>query len=751
MQALRNGYVTSKKFVSSVVEFRSATSPLYWMVVNSTFWWSVFYLTREYQLKLLVSLAAFIFGWDVLLSSSHHHSPMVHLLLWPFREPIRVRPLLQFLFIGGSLGTALTMFSVYQLKTEKAETACWMAYGSLFLFMINPVLNYQQIPQRALKIIFSLFNRIKSFFVIAIVQPSITTYKLAEYIILLKWTKAIWHWLKCGIIGFATLVTNSYINFISFNRNLMDTIISSITKLSIKFINAIIWVKLLILCSLYRLWAAFVGKIRSLLNGIRNIIVTFCITLQRKVKRCICGVMFLIFNVRDALARCIFGIYNCIYHNLLRVRDAFIATARKIFYIVKNGPKLLVAVILNIYNSVKDLLIGSLLQIKTLAFNFLNGIWQRLYQIYRNIFNQVSQIFRWCLNTIASKLILPVGSCIAAIGSFLVYWCCGYWLLPMKCWLTRNVYVRLKNALDISLFWLIYICCFHWIRPLASILRVCLEKFAGLAFRQLKVIHAALQSALVRPFMKWLKHQFYGMFLLSKRMLREFGLLFKDIVLYPLFAAFVNLAKKVAAYINIIIFEPIGCWLYRKYKICEDYILIYVLAPICTLLVNNIPEKSPFCDDSDVELADFLPVETDQEESTSDKSSTSEESIHQTHSTLDEDFDLMHGLVFPSVEESESSDDEFTVDRKHSKKKHLKKRKDVNEAVVLPKITASDVVFSEEEGQKTDSNNAGRLTPDLQQIQDCVSESITDGKGILPTAESADEFMLTESPLYDAE
>lgn len=111
----------------------------------------------------------------------------------------------------------------------------------------------------------------------------------------------------------------------------------------------------------------------------------------------------------------------------------------------------------------------------------------------------------------------------------------------------------------------------------------------------------------------------------------------------------------------------------------------------------------------------------------------------------------MHGLVFPSVEESESSDDEFTVDRKHSKKKHLKKRKDVNEAVVLPKITASDVVFSEEEGQKTDSNNAGRLTPDLQQIQDCVSESITDGKGILPTAESADEFMLTESPLYDAE
>ncbi|KAK6053320.1 hypothetical protein COOONC_09176 [Cooperia oncophora] len=58
-----------------------------------------------------------------------------------------------------------------------------------------------------------------------------------------------------------------------------------------------------------------------------------------------------------------------------------------------------------------------------------------------------------------------------------------------------------------------------------------------------------------------------------------------------------------------VLFKPVVDYLYQRYKIIETAILIYFLGPVCDTIVKNIPEKSPFCDDSDVELEGMLPDE----------------------------------------------------------------------------------------------------------------------------------------------
>ncbi|VDK50064.1 unnamed protein product [Gongylonema pulchrum] len=53
--------------------------------------------------------------------------------------------------------------------------------------------------------------------------------------------------------------------------------------------------------------------------------------------------------------------------------------------------------------------------------------------------------------------------------------------------------------------------------------------------------------------------------------------------------------------------QPIINILYKKYKIGEDYVLINFLGPACQIFIDHIPDRSPFCDDTDTELADLLP------------------------------------------------------------------------------------------------------------------------------------------------
>ncbi|VDK21661.1 unnamed protein product [Anisakis simplex] len=118
MDSVRTVYADGKEFISSIIEWRSAATAPYFMLINTVFWWSVFYLQHDLQQKLLVSLAIGVFSWDILLSSTHEHSILVHLLIWPIKNSLRTASVI------------LALSSAYSLQYAQLEKACWMAYST---------------------------------------------------------------------------------------------------------------------------------------------------------------------------------------------------------------------------------------------------------------------------------------------------------------------------------------------------------------------------------------------------------------------------------------------------------------------------------------------------------------------------------------------------------------------------------------------------------------------------------------------
>uniref|UniRef100_A0A0K0EDU4 Transcription initiation factor TFIID subunit 13 n=1 Tax=Strongyloides stercoralis TaxID=6248 RepID=A0A0K0EDU4_STRER len=88
-----------------------------------------------------------------------------------------------------------------------------------------------------------------------------------------------------------------------------------------------------------------------------------------------------------------------------------------------------------------------------------------------------------------------------------------------------------------------------------------------------------------------------------------------------------NFTIQLGIYLNNFVIWPVLVWGYNialvpileivkeKYRYVEDNVLIYFLAPVCRTVINAVPEKSPFVEDSDLELDDFLPDENDDAES----------------------------------------------------------------------------------------------------------------------------------------
>jgi hypothetical protein len=53
--------------------------------------------------------------------------------------------------------------------------------------------------------------------------------------------------------------------------------------------------------------------------------------------------------------------------------------------------------------------------------------------------------------------------------------------------------------------------------------------------------------------------------------------------------------------------RPVVNILYNKYKVAEDCAFIYVFGPTVKTILDHVPEKNPFCSESDSELDEFLP------------------------------------------------------------------------------------------------------------------------------------------------
>lgn len=707
MQALRNGYGASKGFASSVIEFRSAASPAYWMVVNSAFWWSAFYLGKEYQMRLLISMAACIFGWDVLLSSSHEHSPLVHLLLWPFRETIR------------SIGTALTLFSAYYLKNAENEAACRLAYASLFLFMINPVLNHQRVPQRVFNLASSFYCKAVSFFVIVILRPSIAIYKVVEYIIFLRWIKVIYAWLRDAIFGTGLLITRCYRSFILFNKNLLEKFVSSIVHCCMKCRNAVFFIWHSILDSLLAIWAGFHSLLRSTWKSIINGFFAFWHSLINGIKAFYKRILGIVVSVTNGIRSGIFSIYSTTAYRLRCLQDGIVNFVLSIWFGFLNGIGRIwkggVKKMCYFRDGVVNLIYYYLHGLKAFFSHILNAA----RQLTEKLFLFIKQVFLTCLSCLENNFFYPLKNAWIAVKSFLTYWFCAQWWPALKLWLKKFIGEPLERGFNYACFGLVYVFCFYWFRPCASF---CIRKmiaFTKFALNHLRLIWDHVERALLAPFYKWVRNRLNDLLIIGKNMLHKLAVIFKDSVLWPVCIFFAGIIRKIGIYIKATVFQPVINWFYQKYKFVEDYILIYILAPACTLIINSIPDKSPFCDDSDTELAGFLPEEDNSDTTDSDSETRIKTVLSRSHSEspLSEDEnELMHGLIFPSVEASESSDDEFTVKKTYtSRKKRLKSKKSKESSFSIPQDTKLDVIFSEDEGLKH-SNSSDHFIPDADQL-----------------------------------
>ncbi|MCP9259425.1 hypothetical protein DINM_001417 [Dirofilaria immitis] len=218
METIRNNYDALKSFILAIIEWRSAAAAPYLMFINSVFVgsndeiilctlsnehilnrWSVFYLDKETQLRLLISCAAAIFSWDILLSPSYERSILFHIFTWPMRSVLR------------TTSVVMALSSAHFVYWSEFEKACWTAYSAVALLMINPVWLYYQIPQKINKCFCTAYITTKYVAEITVVSPICSFYKILEYIITLRWLLVILEKVADGLLRIKTAIGNVYV------------------------------------------------------------------------------------------------------------------------------------------------------------------------------------------------------------------------------------------------------------------------------------------------------------------------------------------------------------------------------------------------------------------------------------------------------------------------------------------------------------------------------------------------------------
>ncbi|KAK0415784.1 hypothetical protein QR680_012116 [Steinernema hermaphroditum] len=530
MERIRNGYRSLKTFATSTIEWRHPVTPLYLMLVNAAFWLTAFYAEKENQLRLLLTLAATTFGWDILLSPTHDRNILTHVVTWPIHN----------LFRTCSVG--LSMWSAHSLHEGALELACWSAYGTVGLLLINPVWQYNEVNAKiarcanaALCAIGSATNRF-------VVRPIVAVYRVLEFIILLRWVPI--------LFGYIT----------RFLRTIRDAIVDFFVGIYTSIVNFFKWI----------------GRE---INACRSNFSAYCSSLSSRIRN---------------------WLYNSVYmricHFLTRMRE------------------------------------------------------------------------------------------------FLRYWFCAHWWPGVRSWLVERIGRPVQRWFNYVCYGVVYVVCGYWVKPLGRIL------LGGAT-----VVLKWARKSVWEPLKVWLVIKFSLLLQYTKRVIHRLAIAFRDSVLYPVCVLLWNITKHVYGLFHEAYVRPALNYSYGKYKLAEDFAFIYVLGPVCKTIVDNIPEKSPFCDDSETELADLLPNVEDVE---SDVILTDAETdfelppstVHTTGPSTPiekEDMDFISGLQFPTIHASESSDDEFDLNaqKARSKVRHRrpsKKKKPTESATTPSQVVASD-------------------------------------------------------------
>ncbi|KAL6725192.1 hypothetical protein Aduo_007261 [Ancylostoma duodenale] len=268
-------------------------------------------------------------------------------------------------------------------------------------------------------------------------------------------------------------------------------------------------------------------------------------------------------------------------------------------------------------------------------------------------------------------IIEPTKNCIYAIGRWLRYWLCAHWWPDLKSWIKIRIGEPLRRAFNYFCYGLVYIFCGHWIPPLRAWLGKWLRRFKDFVVAQMRRLGGFLHRTIVVP---------------TKN----------DSILWPICVLVVDAGRELSLALYRLLLQPVLDYLYQRYKIIETAILIHFLGPVCDTIVKNIPEKSPFCDDSDVELEGLLPEEIgDEIEQVAAAGSEGEDSLadFEPPSPLDEEEnDFTTGLAFPTIHNSESSDDEFDlrVQKNQEPKRRTRRQREAADDGAAPEVPAPE-------------------------------------------------------------
>lgn len=251
----------------------------------------------------------------------------------------------------------------------------------------------------------------------------------------------------------------------------------------------------------------------------------------------------------------------------------------------------------------------------------------------------------------------------ARIRQFLRYWFCAEWWPFLKEWLKVNVGVPLRYLFDQLCFVFVYIFCAHWFPPLWRFTVKQLKTLGALAYEHVWIPTKAYLLCQIERLRCWLRDT-----------LHRIAISVRDSIIWPICCLMVEVGKQVSVFVYHLVLEPVLNYFYGRYKIIETSALIYVLGPVCETVIENIPEKNPFCEESDTEFDGFLPEvndETDLDENLVDEEEDDQSQLSSSP-IPEEEAEFERGLHFNAINGSESSDDEFDLD---VPKKNVRRRR----------------------------------------------------------------------------
>ncbi|EYB91631.1 hypothetical protein Y032_0203g1804 [Ancylostoma ceylanicum] len=169
------------------------------MLVNMAFWSTALYCSELVQLRLLLSLAAGVVGWDILLSPTHERSIATHVALWPIQS------------IWRTLSVAGCLYSSHQLKLQQLESACITAYATVGCLLVSPVWNYYEVNQKIANGAVCCGRKAADVATVVIVHPLQRVYQAVKYVVLLQFVPPLWRAFKSFVVNTGTAIKRGFV------------------------------------------------------------------------------------------------------------------------------------------------------------------------------------------------------------------------------------------------------------------------------------------------------------------------------------------------------------------------------------------------------------------------------------------------------------------------------------------------------------------------------------------------------------